>query len=519
MEAMIEMMKDVNRIFREVTIRICKNPDLAEALKDCKNYLETIMPVNVMHISVLDKGFSAARIVACVNDDGAVPIDDSWMIPLPRDVMETVEDWMTDDACFRRDGKESYPYRMGAEIMGISEPFSVLNIQLPVNDNHPGFLGLVARGKDQYLDDHAKLLTLLSPVFTCLLQNTLGHGETLLLIHQAREDLKSLQKDFKKISGSHVIGVNSGLKEVMNAVRQTAAMNHPILILGETGAGKGIIANEIHERSDRKEGPFVKVHCGSIPGGLLISELFGHDKGAFTGAAHDKRGCFERAHGGILLLEEIGALSLEAQTGILNVLSDKGFKRVGGSRTIFPDVRLIAASQKDLGAMVQKGVFVKELWRRINTSPITIPPLRSRKFDIPSLTNHFIHQKSIEMNLPVIPSLADGEMDYLLRYEWPGNVRELENVIERALILGQGRLLRFPDLEGFQRLLFVNHESKEISKIPTLDEIMIQHIRDTLEKTGGRIEGKGGAADLLGIHYNTLRARMKKLGIAFGRNR
>ncbi|MBA4367359.1 MAG: Fis family transcriptional regulator [Desulfobacterium sp.] len=519
MEAMIEMMKDFNRIFREVTIRICKNPDLADALKECKNYLQTIMPVNMMHFSVMDPELSAARIVACVNDNGTVSIDDSWVIPLPKEVMEKVRDRMADHVCFRGDGKESYPYRIGAEIMGIPEPFSVLNIRLYMNDNHLGFLGLMARGKDQYLDEHAKLLNLLSPVFTCFLQNSLRYEEAILLIHQAREDLRYLQQDVKKISGNHVIGVNSGLKGVMNEVRQAASTNNPILLLGETGVGKGIIANAIHERSSRKEGLFLTVHCGSIPGSLLISELFGHDKGVFTGSTHDKRGCFERANGGMLFLDEIGALPLEVQTGILNVLSDKGFKRVGGSRTIFPDVRLIAASQQDLGAMVQKGVFLKELWSRINASPIVIPPLRSRKFDIPSLTNHFIHQKSIEMNLPVIPSLADGEMDYLLRYDWPGNVRELENVIERALILGQGRLLRFPDLGGFQRLLFLNHGSKEISKIPTLDEIMIQHIRDTLEKTGGRIEGRGGAADLLGIHYNTLRARMKKLGISFGRSR
>ncbi len=513
------MINDVNQIFREVTIGLCKNPDLADALKECKKYLRTIMPVNMIHVSVMDPELSAARIVACVNDNGTVPIGDSWVIPLSREVMETVKDRMTDDVCFRGDGKESYPYRMGAEIMGISEPFSVLNIRLHINDDNLGFLGLMARGKDQYLDEHAKLMHLLSPVFTCFLQGRLRYEEALLLIRQAREDLKYLQQDVKKISGNHVIGVNSGLKDVMNKVRQAASTNNPILLIGETGVGKGIIANEIHERSSRKEGLFLKVHCRSIPGSLLISELFGHDKGAFTGATHDKRGCFERAQGGMLFLDEIGALPLEVQTGILNVLLDKGFKRVGGSRTIFPDVRLIAASQQDLGAMVRKGVFLKELWSRMNASLITVPSLRARKFDIPSLTNHFIHKKSIEMNLPVIPSPADGEMDYLLQYDWPGNVRELENVIERALILGQGRLLRFPDLGGFQRLLFLNQGSKEISKIPTLNEIMIQHIRNTLEKTGGRIEGEGGAADLLGIHYNTLRARMKKLGIAFGRNR
>lgn len=341
--------------------------------------------------------------------------------------------------------------------------------------------------------------------------------EALLQISHAREDIRWLQKELKKITGDQVIGANTGLQGVMRSVRKLASNDSPVLLLGESGVGKGVIANAIHEQSGRKDAPFIKIHCGAVPGRLLFTELFGYDKGAFSGATHEKRGCFERAHGGVLFLSEIGGLSPDVQAEMVKVLTGKTFTRFGGSRAIPADVRLIASTSRDPGMAILEGGFSEKLWQLINGSPIVIPPLRSRKLDIPLLAGHFVNRKSIEMNLPVIPLIADGEMEKLLRYDWPGNVKELENTIERALIFGQGKLLRFPDLGGFQQFLASHHETVKSGKIPTLDEIMIRHIRNTLEKTGGRIEGKGGAADLLGIHYNTLRARMKKLGISFGR--
>ena len=512
------MLKDINTVFREVTIRTCSHLNLADAVKACKSYLQTIMPVNMMHIGVIDLKRSGARIEAYVTDEGIVPTDDSWVMPFPKAILDTVNQRMQGDVCFFADGQESPPYKMGAEIMGVTEPFSVLAATLFRTDDFLGFMGLLAWGNDQYTDEHATVLKYFSPVFAHRLHNTIRYKEMLHLKDQALEDNWALQEDLKKATGEHVVGAASGLKGVMDLVAQAASRKESILLLGETGVGKGVIANAIHEQSNRKKGPFIRIHCASVPGSLLARELFGHAKGAFTGAAQHKRGSIERAHGGTIFLDEVGDLPPEAQAALEKVLRKNEIQRVGGSETTCIDVRVIASTHRDLGAMVIAGEFMEALWQRINASSIVIPPLRDRKLDIPLLTNHFIQQKSIEMNLPVIPSLADGEMDHLLRYDWPGNVRELQNVVERALILGQGKLVRFLDLGGVQRGFETDTTVKNPIKIPTLDEIMIQHIRQTLEKTGGRIEGEGGAADLLGIHYNTLRARMKKLGILFGRS-
>jgi DNA-binding NtrC family response regulator len=260
------------------------------------------------------------------------------------------------------------------------------------------------------------------------------------------------------------------------------------------------------------------VQCNAVPGGLLFDELFGHEPGAFSGAFQEKRGCFERADGGFLFLDEIGNLPLDVQKQIIAMLADKSVVRLGGVKPVAADVGLILSTSQDLARKVREGDFLAELWHRIRTGLVDVPPLRAHKLDIPLLVHHFIQVKSIALNLPVIPSLADGEMEKLLEYDWPGNVRELKNAVEKSLLRGQGKLLRFPDLGGELPAAVPPRGVRKTGKIPTLDEVMIAHIRRILEETDGRIEGKGGAAELLGIHYNTLRARMKKLGISFGRD-
>jgi transcriptional regulator with GAF, ATPase, and Fis domain len=249
----------------------------------------------------------------------------------------------------------------------------------------------------------------------------------------------------------------------------------------------------------------------------MDSELFGHEKGAYTGALSQKRGRFERADNGTIFLDEIGELPLEAQVRLLRVLQEKEIERVGGTQPIIIDIRVVAATHRDLNKMIQEGTFREDLFYRLQVFPISIPPLRQRLGDIPALVQHFITKKSREMGLKDIPTLAKGAIDRLNAYRWPGNVRELENTVERALILCRGEPLQFSDLQP--------HSSGEKDQFAgsldtdslNMNVVISRHIRGVLEMTGGRVEGQGGAAELLGINPGTLRHRMRKLGIPFGR--
>jgi transcriptional regulator with GAF, ATPase, and Fis domain len=268
--------------------------------------------------------------------------------------------------------------------------------------------------------------------------------------------------------------------------------------------------------SPRNKGPFITVDSGAIPDTLIDSELFGHEKGAFTGAVEQKRGRFERANGGTIFLDEIGELPLQAQVRMLRVIQEKIIERVGGSKAIPVDIRIIAATHRNLDEMVRSGRFREDLLFRINVFPIRIPPLRERKMDIPSLIFYFISKKTRQLKLPVAPELAPGAMQRLTEYEWPGNVRELENVIEREMILTSKGPLAFNNISGKEGGLSHSAPAFNLESF-SLEEISIHHITRALEKAGGKIHGANGAAELLGVNPSTLRSRMKKLGINFGK--
>jgi len=294
-------------------------------------------------------------------------------------------------------------------------------------------------------------------------------------------------------------------------------MNSPVLLAGETGTGKEVIANAIHDRSNRCNGPFIKMNCGAIPDSLIDSELFGHEKGAFTGATDKKRGRFERANGGTIFLDEISELPLQAQVRFLRVLQEKEFERVGGTTSIKVDVRVLSATSKNLEHLIAKGQFREDLFFRLNVFPITIPPLRERKVDISALVDHFIQNKSREMGLQRTPSLDTEELERLTSYSWPGNVRELANIVERAIILSRGRNLIFHGMieTGATHQHLANPTNRE--QFLSLEELEADYIRRVLKSARGKINGPGGAAELLKINPGTLRAKMDKLGIAYGR--
>ena len=305
----------------------------------------------------------------------------------------------------------------------------------------------------------------------------------------------------------------------MEMVRQVARLNSPVILLGETGVGKEVIANAIHYTSSMRDGPLVKVNCGAIPDNLIDSELFGHERGAFTGAIAQKRGRFERADGGTVFLDEIGDLPLQAQVRLLRVLQHKEIERVGGTKTIAVNVRIIAATHRDMEELVRTGVFREDLWFRLNVFPIMIPPLRHRKEDITALVHHFIEKKSKELKIYPAPSVSAEEVEHLKAYHWPGNVRELENLVERELIHKRGEeksgRLKFEHFEMPRKTGESGIEHHMGQNLLLLDQAVSGHILQALKTSNGKISGPRGAAQLLGINPNTLRSRMRKLGISF----
>ncbi|HMD49110.1 MAG TPA: sigma 54-interacting transcriptional regulator, partial [Bryobacteraceae bacterium] len=282
------------------------------------------------------------------------------------------------------------------------------------------------------------------------------------------------------------------------------------LILGETGTGKELIARAIHELSARREHTFVKLNCAAIPTGLLESELFGHERGAFTGAIAQKVGRFELAHHGTLFLDEVGDIPLELQPKLLRALQEHEFERLGGTRTIKVDVRLVAATNRDLAQMIGERQFRTDLYYRLSVFPVSIPPLRERADDVPELVRYFTQKYARRMNKPV-ETISQQTMDALMRYSWPGNVRELENLIERAVILSRGTTLEIPRSE-----LRPGKEppGADSSTPVTLEDAEREHIRRILEQARWVVGGPHGAAAKLGMKRTTLQSKMKKLGIA-----
>jgi formate hydrogenlyase transcriptional activator len=306
-----------------------------------------------------------------------------------------------------------------------------------------------------------------------------------------------------------IIGKSSGLRRVLEMVETVSWGDSTVLLLGETGTGKELIARAIHSHSPRLDRPFVKLNCAAIPTGLLESELFGHERGSFTGAIAQKIGRLELAHQGSLFLDEIGDIPLELQPKLLRVLQEREFERLGSNRTQKVDVRIVAATHRDLEGMILEKQFRSDLYYRVNVFPITVPPLRERPDDIPLLVQHFVQQATRRMH-KTIDTIPSDTVEALMRYRWPGNIRELENVIERAVILSPGPVLRLSLRDLKSRIA----PGQNADRHQTLEEVERNHILKTLKETRWVLSGPSGAAARLGLNRSTLYFRMKKLGIA-----
>ena len=406
-------------------------------------------------------------------------------------------------------------------------------------------------------DRDIELFRALLEPFSVAIENHLRMHELSTLREAADSEKRHLLKRFGKNEPPEdiIVGAESGLRRIMERIDLVAGSDVPVLILGETGTGKEVVSRAIHSRSSRAAGPFIRVNCGAIPSELIDSQLFGHERGSFTGADSTRQGWFERADGGTLFLDEIGELPPAAQVRLLRVLQDSFIERIGGQNPIRVDVRIVAATHRDLPAMVRSGTFREDLWYRINVFPLAMPPLRDRPEDIPKLARHFAKRAASRFGLPEVEPHPD-DMLLMLSYRWPGNIRELAAVIDRAVILGEGTRLDIktalgvgdhesassaagnPEAPTFYEVIPEAEPALYHRPAPTpiaqatppfnpnleqptlsLDDAIRVHIEKVLTQVHGKIEGPSGAAALLQINPHTLRAKMRKLQIDWARFR
>ncbi len=516
------MSVDKLDFFRNATLKICSSLDIEKALWQCLLYLRNFMPASQISLHLYDSNTGIAEIIAhaTLEEYRALSIK----LVLPEEGQKQIRANPT--VRIRRLAKA------GDDAVGVlpakhlgCENLASLLMSLVIEGKYLGSVAIHGEPGHEFKSEHCRLLSLLNEPFSIALANNIRFRELQRFQNILIDDNHYLQDELRRISGEEVVGAEFGLKEAMDLVHQVAPLDSPVLLLGETGVGKEVLASVTHALSFRRKGPFIKVNCGAIPDSLMDSELFGHEKGAFTGAVSQKRGRFERANGGTIFLDEIGELSSEAQIRLLRVLQDKEIERVGGMETIPIDIRVIAATHRDLDQMMTDGLFRSDLYFRLKVFPIHIPPLRHRTSDIPILIQHFLQKKCQEMKLEKITLLAPGIQEQLLAYKWPGNVRELENAVERELILSRGNRLSFKHINRTTSKDSVSHfnsgfhnTSPVRGESMNLNQAMAQHISQALVEASGKVDGKGGAAERLGINPRTLRNRMKKLGVPFGRD-
>ncbi|MCU1287244.1 MAG: transcriptional regulator, NifA subfamily, Fis Family [Acidobacteriales bacterium] len=375
-----------------------------------------------------------------------------------------------------------------------------------------GLMELGRRREEPFTPDEVTFLTQVANQVSIAVENALVCSQIARLKEiLVQEELCVADELCSEYGFEEIVGRSEALRRVLRQIETVAPTDSTVLICGETGTGKGLIARAIHERSTRRTKAFVKLHCAAIPTGLLESELFGHEKGAFTGAIAQRLGRFEVANNGTAFLDEVSEIPLELQPKLLRVLQDREFERLGSSRTLRTNARLIAATNRDLESLVHEHQFRSDLFYRLNVFPVHVPPLRERPEDIPLLVRHFVQHLGRRMNKS-IETIPSKTMEALCRYRWPGNVRELENVIERAVILSSGSELQV-SLREFQNL---SSRGPNGGKHKTLKEAERAHILATLKETKWVLGGPRGAAASLAMNRSTLQFRMKKLGIVRG---
>lgn len=507
------MQKTIDDIRESLTVIASKNYHSKQFLTEVYIMLSQYLPIDMMYLPLLDPTRCTLTIKALVVNRKTMLVDE--VFRLSDEAMETLEDIATRRILLSNNSNQYAPVKEIFNQFNFKTTVSIITTVMPIKGGHYSGLLFTAYGKNRYQSEHIDLIDRLNESLAEIVSQMLVRVETDC---RAAKSVSSIVELRNSLEDQHIdLTLNSqyGLRAVVNQVEQVGPLKSPALITGETGVGKELIARLLHGISSRSAGPFIAVNCGALPESLLDSELFGFEKGAFTGAVKRRAGYFEQADKGSLFLDEVGELPLQAQTKLLRVLQHQTFHRVGGTQPVSIDVRVIAATNRDIPGMIKDQMFREDLWYRLNVFPIEVPPLRERKGDIPVLVQYLINRKSFEMNLPFEPDLGPEAMDQLMNYDWPGNVRELQNVLERALILCKGTPLTFPGLisKPDENPAVDHSASLNTGSFLSMEQMMVKHIHQSIKLSRGKIDGPGGAAELLRMNPSTLRARMKKLNI------
>ncbi|MBR9728593.1 sigma 54-interacting transcriptional regulator [Shewanella intestini] len=503
------------QFFFESIQTLCSSLQIDVALNRYLKHIKKTLPIDGMFINIHHAQYQHIQFLVHCNDTQSGTLD--LRVPLSEEQNEILinKEW-ADITILNKISHEPVTEYITSQV--VPEAKSLLMLKIYSQDTPLGMVVFYSKQHSAFKAHHGDFIEPHLHTIALLTAFELK-GRNLLKINQ---DITKQNSSLKRaLFNSHgVIGAESGLRPVMEKVKAIAKLSTTVLLHGETGCGKEVVANAIHEMSDLSDKPFIKVNCGAIPESLIDSELFGYEKGAFTGANATKKGLFEQANGGTIFLDEIGELPLAVQVRLLRVLQNSTIVRVGGSESIQLNIRIIAATHRNLKAMVHKGEFREDLWYRLAIFPIEIPALRQRTSDIPLLLQHFIELLSAKFNLTQLPSTTEKELAKLTHYSWPGNVRELFNIIERAMIQYPKGPLAF-DLYDEELEAEPDHHGNVIVIDPSyagnmlvpLDTMIAKYISHALKITGGKLYGAGGAAELLDINPNTLRSKMKKLNL------
>jgi formate hydrogenlyase transcriptional activator len=499
----------------ELTNHVVSNLDFRDLLRAVVANTRRVMGCDGAGVTLPDTNNTHLRIYALdfplidesVHEESLVPMDED----VSGTVFRTGKLWC---------GSVQEARRLGMKDTSQAEVGTVCVLPLVSRGRVLGIFGVVKYQDNAFTGDDIEFLSQIGNQVAIAVENACAFGEIRELKEKLAQEKLYLEDEIRsEMNFAQIVGKSASLRRVLKQVETVAPTDSTVLIYGDTGTGKELIARAIHDLSPRRSKPFVKLNCAAIPTGLLESELFGHEKGAFTGAIAQRIGRFEVANGGTIFLDEIGEIPLELQTKLLRVLQEREFERLGSSRTLRTDARLIAATNRDLEAMVSEQKFRSDLFFRLNVFPVHVPPLRERQGDIPLLVRHFTQQFSRRMNR-VIETIPSAAMEALCRYHWPGNIRELQNVIERAVIISTGPALsvdvadlKFPKAgPPVEKPLSPKSTNGALHNV--LEETERQQILKALKECNWVVAGPNGAAAHLGMKRSTLQLRMHKLGIA-----
>jgi formate hydrogenlyase transcriptional activator len=499
----LRRMKDELRFERdrlslllEIASQIVSTLDLRNSLRTVSATVRRVMDCNAVAVHLPDRESSSLRLFALDSPNGLQTdsMDGSWL----------EESRSHEDICavFKTQSSILSIERRSCAVPLVSRNRVLGVLELGLPENQP------------FGKENLEFVTGFAGQLAIAIENALAYGEIKELKDKLAREKLYLEDEIRSERGfEEIIGRSAAIRAVLRQIETVAPTDSTVIIYGETGTGKELVARAIHERSPRCSNSFVKLNCAAIPTGLLESELFGHEKGAFTGAIMQRLGRFELANRGTAFLDEIGEISLELQPKLLRVLQEREFERLGSTRTIKTDARLIAATNRDLAACVEERTFRADLFYRLNVFPIHVPPLRERPEDIPLLVRHFVQYfaRKINRGIDTIPSET---MEALVRHSWPGNIRELQNLIEHSVIVSPGPVLQVP----LAALQFQTTPAPDETKRRTLEEAEREHILAALKETKWVISGPNGASAQLGMNRSTLQFRMKKLGILSARD-